>query len=69
MIDLSPSFMKQAKKLGVPENQVLLADLISIGYSETDAFTIAYPENAALSANQKKSIQDSVLKISIVDCE
>lgn len=61
MIDLSPSFKKQAKKLGVPESQVLLADLLSIGYSENDAFTIAYPENAAMSAQQKKSIQESVL--------
>lgn len=61
MIDLSPSFKKQAKKLGVPESQVLLADLLSIGYSENDAFTIAYPENAVMSAQQKKSIQDSVL--------
>ena len=61
MFDLSPSFKKQAKKLGVPEAQVLLADLLSIGYSESDAFAIAYPENAALSAQQNKSIKDSII--------
>ena len=61
MLDLSPSFKKQAKKLGCTEQQVVVADLLSIGYSESDAFAIAYPENAALSAQQRKSIQDSVL--------
>ena len=61
MLDLSPSFKKQAKKLGCTEQQIVVADLLSIGYSESDAFAIAYPENAALSANQKKSVQDSVL--------
>lgn len=61
MLELSPSFKKQAKKIGCTEEQIVLADLMSIGYSESDAFTIAYPENAALSAQQKKSIQESVL--------
>ena len=64
MNDFSPAFKKQAKKLNVPEAQVILADLLSIGYSESDAFTIAYPENAALSEQQKKSIRDSVLNSS-----
>jgi len=61
MLDLSPSFKKQAKKLGCTEQNLLIADLLSIGYSEGDAFAIAYPENAALSVQQRKSIQDSVL--------
>lgn len=64
MLDLSPSFKKQAKKLGCTEQNLLIADLLSIGYSESDAFAIAYPENAALSINQRKNIQDSVLNSS-----
>ena len=60
-MELSPSFKKQAKKLGVPESQVILADLMSIGYSESDAYAVAYPENAALSDQQNKSIRDSIL--------
>lgn len=64
MLDLSQSFKKQAKKLGVPESQVLLADLLSIGYSEADAFAIAFPENAAMSIQQRKAVQDNILNSS-----
>ena len=53
---------KQAKKLGVPEAQIVLADLLSIGYSESDAFAIVYPENAVFSPQQQKSVRDSVMK-------
>ena len=61
MLELSQPMKKQAKKLGVPEAQIVLADLLSIGYSENDAFTIAYPENAALSVQQNKTVRESVL--------
>ena len=40
---------------------VILADLMSIGYSEIDAYTIAYPENEALSAKQNKGIRENIL--------
>lgn len=52
---------KQAKKLGCTEQQIVLADLISIGYSESDAYAIAYPENAALSAHQNRNIREKIL--------
>lgn len=61
MLDLSPSMKKQAKKLGCPEQQIVLADLMSIGYSESDAYSIAYPENAGLSAKQNDSIMRNIL--------
>lgn len=60
MLDLSPSFKKQAKKLGATEQFVIMADLMAIGYSETDAYTIAFPENAALSAQQNRSIRENI---------
>ena len=59
-MELSQTFKKQAKKLGVTEQYLIMADLMSIGYSEMDAYTIAYPENAALSAQQNKSIREKV---------
>lgn len=40
---------------------LVMADLLSIGYSELDAYTIAYPENTALSALQNKSIREKIL--------
>ena len=60
-MDLSQVFKKQAKKLGVPESYIVYADLMSIGYSENDAYTIAFPENAGLSQKQNESIMKSVL--------
>ena len=61
MLDLSPSMKKQAKKLGCTEQQIVLADLMSIGYSESDAYSIAYPENAGLSAKQNDSIMKNII--------
>lgn len=60
-MELSQSLKKQAKKLGVPENYIVLADLLSIGYSENDAYVIAYPENASLSVKQNESIQKNII--------
>lgn len=34
--------MKEAKKLGFSVEQVVMADLISLGYSEADAYLVAY---------------------------
>lgn len=61
-MDLSLAKTKEAKKLNVPVQFLIMADLCSIGYSEQDAYTIAYPENAALSVQQNKGIRESILK-------
>lgn len=50
-----------AKKMNATPQYVLLADLMSIGYSEIDAYTIAYPENEALSVQQNKGIRENIL--------
>ena len=61
-MELSTTFTKTAKKLGVSEQFVIMADLMAIGYSENDAYTIAYPENATYSIQQNNSIRANVLK-------
>ena len=66
-MELSQAFQKQAKKMNATPQYVILADLMSIGYSEIDAYTIAYPENEALSAQQNKGIRENILK-SVVNC-
>ena len=62
IMELSTTFTKTAKKLGVSEQFVIMADLMAIGYSENDAYTIAYPENATYSIQQNNSIRANVLK-------
>ena len=60
-MELSPVFKKQIKKYGVPDSYIVFADLLSIGYAENDAYTIAFPENAGLSLKQNESIMKNVL--------
>lgn len=52
---------REAKSLGVPVTYIIMADLIKAGYSENDAYTIAYPENAVLSAVQNRSVRENIL--------
>lgn len=54
-MELSTSKKQEAKKLGVTVQEMLFADLLSIGYSETDAYTIAYPEDATLSMQMQNA--------------
>lgn len=61
-MELSTTFTKTAKKLGVSEQFVIMADLMAIGYSENDAYTVAYPENATYSIQQNNTIRANVLK-------
>ena len=58
-MELSSAKRMEAKKLGVTVQELIMSDLLSIGYGEVDAYIIAYPEDAALSlmmqqANRKK---------------
>lgn len=59
-MELSQAKQKEAKKLGTTVQSMLMADLVSIGYSEQDAYVIAYPENIALSATQNKTIRENI---------
>ncbi len=40
---------------------MVLADLLSIGYSEEDAYTIAYPDDALLNSQAKKSAMNEII--------
>jgi hypothetical protein len=58
-MELSSVKKSEAKKLGVSVQELVLADLLSIGYSDNDAYAIAYPEDQQLNfsmqqANRKK---------------
>lgn len=59
-MELSQSKLKEAKKFGVSHQFLIMADLIAIGYSDADAYTIAYPENEALSVQRNNSIRTSI---------
>ena len=53
-MELSTTKKNEAKKQGVTVQELIFADLTSIGYSEVDAYTIAYPEDAALSSQMQQ---------------
>lgn len=63
-MDLSKAKQTEAKKLNVPVQYLVLADLCAIGYSEQDAYTIAYPENEALAVKQNNSILANIIESS-----
>ena len=61
-MELSSTKTKEAKKLNVTVEYLVFADLLSVGYSETDAYLIAYPENIALSEQQNNSIRKNIIE-------
>lgn len=62
MATFSQTLVKQATKLGGTVQYMIMADLMAVGYSEADAYMIAYPENAALSVQQNKSLRESITR-------
>ena len=61
-MEVSIKFKKEAKTLGVDYQQVIMADLISIGYTEADAYNIAYPEREVWDVEKNMSSRDGILK-------
>lgn len=59
-MELSRQKQTEAKKLGVSVQYLVLADLMAAGYTEQDAYTIAYPENEALAVRQNASIRTNI---------
>lgn len=70
-MELSSAKKAEAKKLGCTTSELIMADLISIGYGEADAYAIAYPEDAALSSMMQQANRKKVTsKISFMElCE
>lgn len=61
-MDLSKQKQTEAKKLNVTVQYLVMADLCSVGYSEQDAYAIAFPENEALSVQQNNSIRKNIVE-------
>lgn len=58
-MNLTNQLKLQAKKLKVPTQWLVFADLIVLGYSEREAYIIAYPEESHLSLIvQKHNIEE-----------
>lgn len=62
MLNPSPRLKKEAKRIGCSENHVILADLITIGYTEAEAYDIAFSESIAKSAKQVIADRERELK-------
>lgn len=60
-MELSLSKTNEAKKLKATVSEVVFADLLSLGYSEEDAYIIAYPEDTALSSQLQKSNRNDIV--------
>ena len=61
-MELSQQFQKEAKKMGVSAQYVIMCDLKLAGYSDADAYAIAYPENATLNSQQNRSVMQQILQ-------
>ena len=60
-MEFSEKFKKEAKKFGLAPQQILMADLISIGYTDAEAFNIAYADRDMLSVEANMSYRDGIL--------
>ena len=54
--------MKEAKSLGVSMSELIFADLISLGYAASDAYTIAYPEDMGSNMQNIRNNRERVLR-------
>ena len=57
-MDLSTQFKKANKKYGMPDTHIVMADLISLGYSNLDAYRVVFQEMAVLPDSQLKKEAD-----------
>ena len=53
MLEPSPRLRKEASKIGCTPNHIIMADLMLSGYTEVEAYEIAYSEEAAFNAQKK----------------
>lgn len=60
-MELSLSKTNEAKKLKASVAEIVMADLLSLGYSEEDAYTIAYPDDVALSMQLQRSNRKDIV--------
>ncbi len=58
---LTESQMKQARKMKVPPEMIVFADLLYLGYSEVEAYQIAYIDDESLSLSMQKRKRMAVM--------
>lgn len=61
-MEISTILRKKARAAGVPWQSYVMADLIALGYSNTDAYAIAYSENSVLNVQRNNAIMESIQK-------
>ena len=59
-MELSARLKKEAERHNVPAETLLMADLAAIGYTENEAYSIAYADNAQFSKKQNISIRENI---------
>lgn len=58
----SKKLIKEADSYGIGLNELVMADLISVGYTKMDAFYLAFPEYQSRSVLEARNIMDSITK-------
>lgn len=56
----SARLKREAERYKVPAQTLVLADLMAIGYTENEAYNIAYSENASLAKAQNIQIRENI---------
>lgn len=59
-MEFSARIKNEAERYGVPPQTLVMTDLMAIGYSEEEAYNIAYSTNMSFSAQQNKNIRKSI---------
>lgn len=60
-MEVSPHLKKKAKNYNVSWQFLVMADLLALGYGESDAYAIAFSENAVWNVQRKQAHRASVL--------
>lgn len=61
-IVFSKKIRTEANSFGVSVSELVMADLITLGYTKMDAFFVAFPDYQTKSPLQAKNVMDSVVK-------
>ncbi len=59
-MEISARIKKEAERYGVPAQTLVMTDLMAAGYSETEAYSIAYSTNMSFSKTQNENIRKSI---------
>ena len=60
-MEYSQRLKKEAKKYGVPVQSLVMADLIAIGYTANEAYTVAYQGNASFSQERNITLRENII--------